>query len=293
MSRCYLCPRLCGVDRAAGEIGFCGARQDIEVARIMVHRWEEPCISGDLGSGAIFLSGCSMQCVYCQNRDISFGRKGRSIAVWELEQEIFGLVEKGVHNLNFVTPTHYTELLLHLIERIKRKVNIPIVWNTSGYECVETINMLDGLVDVYLPDYKYADPTLAKKLSSAENYPDVAIAAIKRMVDQRGAVVVNDDGIMTSGVMVRHLVLPGYRANSMSVLDRLADEIGTDKIYLSLMSQYTPDFYKKSQDSSDKNLRRTLTSFEYGRVSDYAVGLGFNGFFQDRQSADPSFTPEF
>lgn len=293
MSGCVLCPRMCGVDREAGEIGFCGLDSEIRIAKIMLHFWEEPSISGKKGSGAIFFSGCTLKCAYCQNRDISLGRKGDVMDLASLETKIFDLIDSGAHNINFVTPTHFTTSLVPLLEKIKKKSSIPIIWNTSGYERVETIDMLDGLVDVYLPDYKYADFELSARLSSANDYPDVALAAIKRMVEQRGRPHFSDDGMMLSGVMVRHLVLPGYRKNSLSALKRLADEISPKNILISLMSQYTPDFYKKNQDHEDKHLLRTLTTYEYESVAEYARSLGFVGFMQERCSASADYTPEF
>lgn len=293
MSKCLICPRECGVDREAGEVGFCGLDSETRIAKTMLHFWEEPCISGKKGSGAIFFSGCTLKCVYCQNRDISFGKKGEAVDLPNLERRILNLVDSGAHNINFVTPTHYTSFLIPLLEKIKKECSVPIIWNTSGYERTETVDMLDGLVDIYLPDYKYADCEISARFSSAKDYPDVAISAIKRMVSQRGTPRFLNNGMMLSGVMVRHLVLPGYRKNSIAALNRLASEISPENIYLSLMSQYTPEFYKKNQDHADKHLCRTLTTYEYESVADCARSLGFVGFMQDRGSASSDYTPEF
>ena len=290
MSECLLCPRECRADREGGALGFCGADEKIKIARAAPHFWEEPIISGSRGSGAIFFSGCSLRCVFCQNKRISHGSLGRVIDERELESIIFRLCDEGVHNINFVTPTHYANKLAALLERIKPSLPIPVVWNTSGYEKLETLDMLDGLVDIYLPDFKYFDPDLGKKYSCAKDYPEIASAAIKKMFSQLGKCELSDDGMLKRGMIVRHLVLPGCRKDSIRAVEHLAEILPTDKVYLSLMNQYTPGF---AMDCEFSNLHRRLTSFEYESVLRRADELGFSGFSQERCSATSDFTPEF
>ena len=283
MSECKLCPRECGADRERGEIGFCGAGSDIKIARCAPHFWEEPPISGERGSGAIFFSGCPLKCVFCQNREISHGGLGKAVGEEELEKS-------GVHNINFVTPTHYTDRIAAILKKIKPSLGIPVVWNCGGYEKEETLDLLDGLVDIYLPDFKYFDSELARAYSAAPDYRDVALRALKKMFSQVGEIKLNADGTMARGMIVRHLVLPGCRKDSAAVLELLAEILPADKIYLSLMSQYTPEF---AADSEYKNLRRRVTSFEYTSVANRAQELGFVGFMQERTSASADFTPDF
>ena len=286
---CELCPRKCGIDRSSGELGFCGVGDEFKIARAAPHMWEEPVISGQNGSGAIFFSGCSLRCVFCQNKKISHGACGRTVTDAELEKLIFELVDAGVHNIDLVTATHYTDRLVPLLERIKPSLPVPIVWNSSGYERTETLSRLDGLVDIYLPDLKYFDRELSKSYSSAPDYFPVAIAAIKEMHRQVGAPVI-ENGLMKKGVIVRHLVLPGCRKDSLRLLDELAATVGRDGILLSVMSQYTPEFLGECE---YKNLSRRVTRFEYESVLVRVAELGFDGFSQDRSSATARYTPEF
>ena len=290
MSKCMLCPRECGADRERGEIGFCGAGSEIKTARCAPHFWEEPPISGERGSGTIFFSGCPLKCVFCQNKEISHGGLGKKINDTELEKMILELAEKGVHNINFVTPTHYTDKIAKILKKIKPSLKIPIVWNCGGYEKEETLDLLDGLVDIYLPDFKYFDSELAFSYSAAPDYRDVAVRALKKMFSQAGEVKLSNDGMMERGMIVRHLVLPGCRKDSIAVLELIADTLPADKIYLSLMSQYTPEF---ALDSNYKNLHRRVTSFEYNSVAQRAKDLGFIGFMQERSSSVSDFTPDF
>ena len=294
MGKCYICPRECGVDRAQGRLGFCRAPEDLLVAKTMLHGWEEPCISGRGGAGTIFFSGCNLHCVYCQNCAISGGDVGRIMTDACLEREIFSLCEQGAECIEFVTPTHYTDKLARILERIKPKLEIPTVWNSSGYEKVESLRLLDGLIDIYLPDFKYFDGEIAKKYSFAEDYTDVTVAAVKEMARQVGKPQFDADGMMKKGLIVRHLVLPSHRADSCEVLRLLEREIGHENMLLSLMSQYTPDFYVSSGRSGDcKALCRRVTSFEYDSVARLADELGFDGFFQKASSADKKYTPDF
>lgn len=304
MSRCFLCPRNCGVDREGGKTGFCKVGGDFVVAKAMLHKWEEPCISGNGGAGTIFFSGCNLRCVYCQNCEISRGGIGKTVSDAELEKIIFDLVNAGAECIEFVTPTHYTDKIARLLERIKPSLPVPVVWNSGGYEKVEILRSLDGLVDVYLPDYKYFSSEIAQKYSSATDYCNVAINAIKEMVRQvgkpqfSGGDSLNSVQMLQKGVIIRHLVLPSHREDSANVLRLLASEIGADNILLSLMSQYTPDFHKQMHESGIiphlySPLCRKLTSFEYNYVTQIADSLGFDGYFQQRSSATKDYTPNF
>ncbi len=293
MGACSLCPKNCLVDRK-NTCGFCGVPADIYIAKIMLHQWEEPCICGGAGAGTIFFSGCNLHCIYCQNCRISGGMHGEKFSLERLKKEIFSLVEQGASCIEFVTPTHYTDKLAEILREIKPSLNIPIVWNSGGYEKVETLRELCGLVDIYLPDLKYFSGELSKKYSHADDYFPVAIAAIKEMLSQVGAPKFDDNGRLLSGVIVRHLVLPDCRRDSMELLSRLSEKVGAQNVVLSLMSQYTPDFYVQEHPGCEcKNLARRLTSFEYNSVLKKTQELGFEGYFQDVSSANARYTPEF
>ena len=289
MDACQMCPRGCRVDRE-NSLGFCRAPSEFLVSRVALHPFEEPCLCGERGSGTVFFGGCNLGCVYCQNSAISRGQKGEKMTEAELEKAIFSLVEMGASNVNFVTPTHYTLALASLLERIKPRLPVPVVWNCGGYESVDALRALDGLVDVYLPDFKYHSPALAEKYSHAPDYPEVASAALLEMFRQRGGVKFDREGQLISGVLVRHLVLPTHRKDSMDVLRTLAALLPIPNIRLSLMSQYTPDFVDKS---AYPELLRRVTSFEYSSVLDLALSLGFEGYFQSRESAKKDYTPDF
>ena len=240
---CHQCPRNCGVLRAAGAIGYCGMPAELYVSRIAPHRWEEPPISGTCGSGTVFFTGCSLRCVFCQNRDISRTRLGTPLPEETLARRLLALADSGVHNINLVTPTHYTEPLARVLEKVKPRLHIPVVWNSGGYERPATLRRLDGLVDIYLPDFKYASPALAGALSGAPDYPETAEAALAEMYRQVGGVQFTEDGtLLRRGVLVRHLVLPGCRRDSCAVLGRIARLLPVRDIRVSVMSQYTPDF---------------------------------------------------
>lgn len=290
MSNCTICPRACGADRESGMLGFCHAPSDFLVARSSLHLWEEPPISGKRGSGTVFFGGCNLGCVFCQNKAINQGQKGERLSEKQLEAVIFRLAEQGAHNINFVTPSHYAIPLAHLLERIKPMLPIPTVYNCGGYESIEALHALDGLIDIYLPDLKYHASALAARYSSAPDYPKVALAAITEMYRQRGSCRFGQDGLLKSGVIVRHLVLPHCRADSAAVLDDLASTLPVHDIRLSLMSQYTPDFTDKE---AYPELSRRVTSFEYDFVMKKALSLGFEGYFQARSSASADYTPDF
>ena len=291
MSACYQCPRMCGTDRASGKTGICGQGEDIRICRAAPHMFEEPPISGTRGSGTVFFEGCSLRCVFCQNNAISRSKdKGQRVTPAELGDIFLRLQEEGVHNINLVTPTHFSSKVREALELVKKSLHIPVVYNTSGYERVEMLKGFEGLVDVYLPDFKYSSAELAKKYSHAEDYPAVAEAAIKEMYRQVGKYRFDGDGLLIRGLVVRHLVLPSGRKDSISVLNRLAAILPREDILLSLMSQYTPEF---AIDSPYSELHRRVTTFEYNSVLAHAEALGFDGFMQSRSSATSVYTPEF
>lgn len=287
---CNICPRHCHVDRAGGELGFCRAPATFRVARIAPHMWEEPPISGARGSGTVFFSGCSLRCVFCQNRAISREGKGEDLTDQELITRILDLQELGVHNINFVTPTHYATGLRTLLEQLRPKLHIPIVYNCGGYESVEALRALEGLIDIYLPDFKYVSSQLSANYSGAADYADVAQAALREMHRQVGGVQFDGKGMLRRGMIVRHLVLPGCRKDSIAVLHALSALLPIDEIRLSLMAQYTPDF---AQDCPYPNLHRKLTSFEYTSVLQVADELGFEGYRQSPDSVGAQYTPDF
>lgn len=284
---CRLCARQCGVDRTAGELGYCGATDKIRASRASLHMWEEPIISGSNGSGTIFFSGCSLGCIFCQNREISRGRVGKEIIEERLSQIMLELMEKGAHNINLVTPTHYAPGIVNSVRYAREKgLNIPIVYNTSSYDSPKTIDFLSDTVDVYLADMKYYLSRTASELSRAENYPQASMSSIRKMVEQKGCAVI-ENGLMKSGVVARILLLPGHLAEAKLIGSYLLSEYG-DSIYISLMSQYTPigDF--------PAPLNRRVTKKEYSELCDYALKKGLkNGFIQEGESASESFIPEF
>ena len=291
MSECALCPRLCRVDREKGERGICNQGDQVRIARAALHTFEEPSISGTRGSGTVFFCGCSLRCVFCQNQAISRSEKiGKVVSSEELCEIFLDLQAQGAHNINLVTPTHFAEGIRRALLLARDRLSIPVVYNTSGYERVETLKTFEGLIDVYMPDFKYASCELAEKYSKAPDYPDLAAAAIAEMYRQVGEYRLDGEGILLRGLLVRHLVLPGARKDSLAVLSRLVDTVDPKKILLSVMSQYTPEFAKES---SHKELHRRITSFEYRSVVEYAEALGFDGYTQERSSAISDYTPDF
>ena len=289
---CTLCPRACAVDRAKAH-GYCGAPAEIMVARAALHMWEEPPISATRGSGTIFFAGCNMGCVFCQNREISrpealAGKAFDEDGLWRI---MVALRHRGAHNINLVTPTHYADRIARVLAAHKHELGIPVVYNCGGYESVEALKMLDGLVDIYLPDFKYFSSELSKKYSNAPDYMQVASVALDEMLRQQSGCVFDEDGIMQKGVIVRHLVLPGCRKDSFDVLKKIAEIRGDRDMRISLMRQFTPDFLPDGDEFS--SLRRRLTSFEYDSVLKLADELGFEGFSQGPESATADFTPNF
>lgn len=286
---CTLCPRNCGVNRKE-KSGYCKVTDTIKVARAALHMWEEPCISGDEGSGAIFFSGCNMQCVFCQNKKIADGTVGKEIKLERLSSIMIELQNKHANNINLVTPSHYVNQIIEAVELAKRNgLNIPIIYNTSSYEKVETLRKLEGIVDVYLPDCKYYDEELAVNFSHAPGYHDISMDAIAEMVRQTGKCSFDNEGKIKKGVIVRHLVLPGHTKDSKAVIKALWERFGED-VYLSIMSQYTP----LTNNEKYPELNRRITVREYNKVVDYAIELGITGgFFQDMDVAEDSFIPDF
>ena len=284
---CTLCARACKVNRALGEIGYCRSSTDVSVARAALHHWEEPIISGTRGSGTIFFCGCSLGCVYCQNSEISRGKSGKTVSVDRLSGIMNELQAKGAHNINLVTPTHYAPSIIEAVGKAREDgLSIPIAYNTSSYDSPETIEVLNGSVDIYLADLKYHLSSTAKKYSAAENYPEAAKAAIEKMVLQRGSVRL-ENGLLSSGVIVRILLLPGHLAEAKLCCSYLLDKYGDD-IYVSLMSQYTPMPDMKAP------LNRRVTAREYGELCEYALKKGLkNGFMQEKCSAEQTFIPSF
>ena len=287
---CDLCPRHCRVDRTTGETGFCGMPDRPVAARAALHMWEEPCISGSRGSGAVFFSGCALRCVYCQNYQIAAGDSGRYVSSDRLTEIFLELESQGAANINLVTATHFLpDIVPALYEAKERGLSIPILYNSSGYETVETVTALSGLVDVWLPDFKYAQPELAARFSRAADYPQTAAAAIEKMLSLAGRCEYDPEGYIQKGVIIRHLVLPGHTRNSIAVLDELAERFGSG-CSVSIMSQYTP---VRECDQAPE-LNRRLTAREYEKVLDHALALGFTeGFFQEGGVAEESFIPAF
>lgn len=287
---CLLCPRKCGINRSTGQTGVCGVSSEIKVARAALHYWEEPCISGKRGSGAVFFSGCSLHCVFCQNREISDGKAGKVISKERLSDIFMELAGKGANNINLVTPGQYIPDIVWAVNDAKsRGMKLPIIYNTSGYENVTELKLLEGIVDVYLPDFKYMDSTLSARYSRAKDYPSVAKQALSEMVRQQPDVVIDDaTGLIQKGVIVRQLLLPGHVNDAKAVLKYLYDTYH-DHVYISMMSQFTPIALKDYPE-----INRTVTRREYERLVDYALKIGItNAFIQEGDVAKDSFIPAF
>jgi len=288
---CILCPRNCGSNRDNGDKGFCGESSTIRIARAALHFWEEPVISGDKGSGAAFFTGCNLKCIFCQNASIAASEVGKEVSIEALAEIFLKLQGEGANNINLVTASHYVPQVADSIQIARRLgLTIPIVYNTSSYEKPETLRMLDGLVDIYLPDLKYMDAKLAKAYSKAEDYPEIAKGAIKEMYRQAGKPVFDEEtGLMRKGVIVRHLVMPGAVGNAKAVIDYLYETYG-DAIFISLMNQYTP----MREFTEYPELNRKVTKREYEKVIQYALDLGIeNAFIQEGKTAQESFIPAF
>lgn len=289
MKSCSLCPRMCKVDRSE-RYGFCGCGDRLKIARAALHFWEEPCISGKGGSGAVFFSGCNLRCCFCQNYNISSEGFGKEITVGRLSDIFLELQEKGAENINLVTPTHYVPFIMKALDMVKHKLNIPVVYNCGGYENVSTIKSLDGYIDIYMPDIKYYSDEFAKKYSKADRYFECASSAVKVMTEQTGKIELDGNGIMKRGVIIRHMVMPGCRKDSMNIIKWIGNNLDRESFIVSLMSQYTPAFHSDKH----KEINRKITTFEYESVAECCLELGLdNGYVQERTSAEKEYTPPF
>ena len=296
MNTCNLCPRNCSVDREDGKFGYCGQTDKVRIARAALHMWEEPCISGKEGSGTVFFCGCTLRCIFCQNHEIALGKNknhesiGKEVSINRLKEIFLELQDQKANNINLVTGTHYIPQIVEALKLAKAEgLVIPVVYNTSGYEKVESLRLLEGLVDIYLPDMKYVSKELSKEYSHAEDYFEVASKAIEEMVRQVGESSFDERGYMEKGVIVRHLVLPGSTKDSKAVIEYLWNTYG-NSIYVSIMNQYTP----MEQIKNHPLLSRKVTKREYEKVVDYALNLGWeNAFIQEGETAKESFIPGF
>jgi putative pyruvate formate lyase activating enzyme len=287
---CNLCPRNCNVDRNV-VTGYCGCPNTIKAARAALHHWEEPCISGTKGSGTVFFTGCTLRCCFCQNHSISQEGLGKEVSINELSQIFLRLQDQGAHNINLVTATQYLPSILPALDQVKGKLSIPVVYNCGGYETLQTIKALEGYVDIWLPDLKYESSQLSMRYSGAKDYFQVAKKAIKQMILQTGAPQFDSQGsIMKKGVIIRHMVLPGAKDDSIRLLHFMKEELPKGMYYISLMSQYTPFFHSKDF----KEINRRITTYEYNKVLDEAMRLGLDsGFMQEKSSAKEEYTPPF
>ncbi len=286
---CSACPRHCGAERTEYRSGgVCACPSLPLLARAAPHYGEEPCISGERGSGTVFFSGCNLKCVFCQNREISRGRTGRTVTVERLADILLELQDKGVHNINLVTPTHYTDAIVKALE--KARLRIPVAWNSSGYDSVESLRKLDGLVQIYMPDLKYMNPALAARYSAAPDYPETAAAAINEMFRQVGPFELDGEDMLLSGVLIRHLILPCEDENSRAVIDFVADNFPGDDVLFSLMAQYTP----MPDTEGFPELQKTVTAEENDALVSYMTGRGiYNGFWQEPSAATDDMIPDF
>ena len=292
MTICYICPHRCGVDRpetmsSSGTFGSCGCGMKPIVARAGLHMWEEPCISGTRGSGTVFFSGCNLHCIFCQNHKISCEGFGKEITIEHLQKIYQDLIAQGAHNINLVTPTHFAQAI---IESLKEKLSVPVVYNTSGFETIDTLRKLQGKVQIYLPDFKYSDDLAAIKYSNAPDYFRITAAAIKEMYRQTGDYIIDDEGILQSGVLIRHLILPGLIDNSKRVIDWVAETFKQGQVLFSLMHQYIPcgDAAKYPE------INRTVSKAEYEEIEAYLFASGIeDGFVQDGDAASCDFIPDF
>lgn len=288
LKNCKLCPRNCGINRYQRK-GFCGGNDKVKIARASLHYYEEPSISGDFGSGTIFFSGCNLKCIYCQNKEISTNNFGIEVSIKRLSEIMLELQEKGAHNINLVTPSHYIPQIIKAIKKAKQNgLQIPIVYNTSGYEKKESIQLLKGYIDIYLPDFKYFNEEAAIKYSKAPNYQQYAKEAIKEMVNQVGSCVFSNDGLLKKGVIVRHLMLPTLKEDTKQILKYLYENF-RDDIYISIMNQYTPPKEIKVQE-----LKTPIANNDYNEIIEYALDLGItNAYCQMDGTISESFIPEF
>lgn len=287
--KCTLCPRNCGADRS-NSTGICGAGSSVIVARASLHKWEEPCISYKNGAGTVFFSGCNLHCCFCQNNMISNELFGKEITDKQLADIFLRLQEDGADNIDLVTPTHFVPNIINALDMVKHKLDIPVVFNCGGYELKETIDMLEGYIDVYLPDMKYFSSDISSKYSNAPDYFEYASEAILAMIKQVGKLMFNSEGGLMKGTVIRHMVLPSHRHDSIKLIEWIADNTSRDDVLVSIMNQYTPfDFI--SEEFSE--LKRKVTKMEYNSVINRAAELGLKGFTQERSSASEDYVPDF
>ncbi|MBR6624335.1 MAG: radical SAM protein [Ruminococcus sp.] len=289
LKNCRLCPRRCGIDRYE-KSGYCGTGAEILGAKACLHQWEEPCISYKNGAGTVFFSGCGLHCCFCQNNSISSDIKGKSITVNQLGDIFLRLRDSGADSIELVTPTHFAPQIISALDMVKNQLGIPVIWNSGGYELPETIELLNGYIDVYLPDIKYYSPQVSAKYSNAPDYFEYASEAVLKMTEQVGKLTYNSEGGLVRGTIIRHLVLPSHRHDSMKILDWIAENISPENALLSLMSQYTP-FEHVPENCPE--LRRRVTKMEYNSVVRHADELGLKGFMQEKTSASAEYVPDF
>lgn len=289
LEKCTICPHNCGINREKGKVGRCKSKDTVKIALYSTHNFEEPCISGKKGSGTVFFSNCNLNCVFCQNYEISQQGKGKEISIQELAEIFIKQQEKNVENINLVTPTSYVPQIIEAIKIAKEKgLKIPIVYNTNGYEKVETLKMLEGYIDIYLPDLKYSDNLLAKRLSKVDNYFEIATNAIKEMYRQVGKPIFNEQGIMKKGMIIRHLILPNHILNSRRVLKWINDNM--NEVYVSVMAQYFPTYKAKEIEE----INRKLTNEEYKQIEEYLYRLNLeNGYIQELGEHEEEYVPKW
>lgn len=284
-----LCPRKCGVDRSV-VTGFCGAGNEVIIARASLHKWEEPCISYKNGAGTVFFSGCNLHCCFCQNNKISNELFGKIISDEKLADIFLSLQDMGADNIDLVTPTHFINNIINALDKVKHKLSIPVVYNCGGYELVDTIKKLNGYIDIYLPDIKYFSPDISAKYSNAPDYFEAASDAVLAMISQVGKLCFNDEGGLMKGTVIRHMVLPSHRYDSIDIMDWIAENTSSNDVLVSIMNQYTPfDFISDEY----PELKRRITKMEYNSVVDHAAELGINGFSQQKSSASEEYVPDF
>lgn len=290
LAKCELCPRNCGINRLNGELGFCKSGKNVKVARASLHHWEEPCISGSNGSGTVFFSNCNLNCVFCQNHQISQENTGKEVSIERLAQIFLEQQKRGAHNINLVTPSHYVPQIIEALKIAKDNgLNLPIVYNTNSYESITTIKLLKGYIDIYLPDLKYYNNKYAEKYSGARNYFKHASEAIKEMVNQVGPYKFDSDGIMKKGVIIRHMMLPGLLFDSKKIIDYIYNTFG-DSVYVSIMNQYTP----LNKVNNFPEINKPVNPKHYEALIDYCLSIGIkNGFIQEDGTVKESFVPDF
>ncbi|MCR3760827.1 radical SAM protein [Clostridium felsineum] len=290
LKNCKLCPRECGINRLDGKKGFCLSSDKVKIARVSLHSWEEPCISGTKGSGTVFFSNCTLRCVFCQNHKISSEGVGKEVSIERLSEIFLEQQARGANNINLVTPTHYVPQIIEAIKLAKKNgLTLPILYNSNGYVSLETIKLLDGYIDVYLPDLKYFDDKYAVKYSKAPNYFKVATNAIDTMFRQVGKPIFNEEGLITKGVIIRHLMLPGLLFDSKKIMDYIYNTFN-NSVYVSIMNQYTPTFNAEKY----PEINKPLNPKHYDALIDYSLSIGIeNGFIQDAGTNSKSFIPEF